>query len=123
MHRAGINAISGARGRGRTVLDIVVDGRKSDLVTWLRALGAEEGGGASSESLLAAWKARGWQGSSTGTRWWSSSWGSQDRWEAGRWDASRWGSSSWSATPSWGKASGKGTGGNAGSSNDAPRRR
>ena len=118
MHRAGINAITGARGHDRTVLDIAVDGRKTDLVTWLRALGAKEGGGSIAESLLATWRARGWQGTTTGTRWRSTSWGSQDRWEA-----SRWGGSTWSSTPSWGKASGKGKGGKAGSSNDAPWRR
>ncbi len=58
-------------------MDYAVDAKHLDLAQWLRAQGAVSGDGPLSERHLSDWQARGWEGTSTGTRWWTTSWGSR----------------------------------------------
>ena len=71
----GKNALNGRRGHCRSPLDFATDSKNYELCEWLRAPDCESGDGAMSDFRLAEWKEQGWKGTSTGTRWWSTSWG------------------------------------------------
>ena len=86
--RAGLTLWAGRRRLKRTAYDFALDAKHHDLAEWLRAKGAVHADGPLGDSHLATWQAEGWEGESTGNRWWSTSWGSRgwsSQWSTGGW--------------------------------------